>query len=96
LDSTAAQIPLKSSRTNISAGNTSKINGEKSPYLRGVDDRRTAQIPDFEPEENQTLVDKALFARRKVEYTEEEDDIDFMLGDPKYARPVQKRPDAER
>jgi hypothetical protein len=92
----AAQIPLKNGGANASDDNASKINGEKDPYLRRADDRRTAQIPDFEDEENQQLANGALFAPSETKYTESEDDLDFMISDPSYARAAQKRPGADR
>ena len=96
LATTTAQIPLKNDGANPSDHNASKINGEKGSYWRRADDKRTAQIPDFEDEQNQRLANRALFAPRKTEYIECEDDIDFMIGDMDYAKAAPKRPGAER
>jgi hypothetical protein len=94
-DHAPSDVSLKSIGGNATPDNLMKTKGLEDGYFRRPVSAGMAEINDFQPTQNQIVTERGILAAEQSEH-QEEDDIDFMLGDPNYARPAQKRPGGTR
>ena len=77
--------------TNSVGDNSNEINGENDPHLCRPGNTGMAQISDFEPQENQLVVNQELFVPSSGTTQEElDDDMACMLAKFTYARPASR------